>query len=450
MGHNDFMNLEPLKKRRDELMRIMGEGVAVIPTAPVLIRNRDVHFPFRADSDFYYLTGFNEPEALAVLVPGRPEGEFVLFCRDKDPEREIWDGRRAGPEGARERYGADQALPISEADRVLPGLLENQRKVFYSMGRHADLDTRIMGWLNEVRGRARAGVAAPAEFVDLDHVLHELRLIKRADEIKLMRRAARIAAAGHQRAMKACRPGMHEYELEAELLYEFRRQGSQSPAYPSIVGGGANGCILHYVENESPLRDGDLVLIDAGAELDGYASDITRTFPVNGRFTPPQRELYQLVLEAQAAAITVSVPGRHWNEPHEQAVQVLTGGLVDLGLLEGDVDTLIEKGAYRRFYMHRTGHWLGLDVHDVGDYKVDGAWRQLEPGMVLTVEPGLYISPAPDLDEQFWNIGIRIEDDVLVTQNGNEVLSADAPKTIADIESLMRGSRPKGRAARTG
>ena len=438
------MDCKHFAKRRTELMQLMGDGIAIVPTAPQLIRNRDVHFPFRADSDFLYLTGFAEPEALAVLVPGRVGGEFLMFCRPRDPERETWDGRRAGPEGVISAYGADQAFPISELDSRLPALLENQRRVFYSMGRHADLDQRILGWLNEVRGKARSGVAAPAEFLDLDQPLHELRLIKHAEEIRVMRRAARISAEGHRRAMRAARPGGHEYELEAELLYAFRHEGSQYPAYPAIVGGGANGCILHYVENNAPLRDGDLVLIDAAAELDGYASDITRTFPVNGHFTGPQRAAYEVVLAAQEAAIAQVVPGKHWNDPHDTAVRVLTAGLVDLGLLTGSVDGLLEQGSYRAFYMHRTGHWLGLDVHDVGDYKVDGAWRELEPGMVLTVEPGLYITPAPGVDERFWNIGIRIEDDVLVTHEGPDVLSSDAPKTVADIETLM--ARPRARS----
>lgn len=443
-GHNAPMDNRHFGKRRAELMQLMGDGIAIIPTAPQLIRNRDVHFPFRGDSDFLYLTGFTEPEALAVLAPGRIGGEFLLFCRPRDPERETWDGRRAGPEGAIADYGADQAFPIGELDLRLPALLENQRRVFYSMGRHADLDQRILGWLNEVRGRARAGIAAPAEFLDLDQPLHELRLIKHPEEIRLMRRAARISAEGHRRAMRAARPGGHEYELEAELLYTFRREGSQYPAYPAIVGAGANGCILHYVENNAPLRDGDLVLIDAAAEVDGYAADITRTFPINGRFTGPQRDVYQVVLAAQEAAIAEAVPGKHWNDPHDRAVRVLTQGLVDLGLLTGSLDGLVEQGSYRPFYMHRTGHWLGLDVHDVGDYKVDGAWRELEAGMVLTVEPGLYIARGSTADERFWDIGIRIEDDVLVTHEGPDILSADAPKAVSDIEALM--ARPRTRA----
>ncbi|MHB1949978.1 MAG: Xaa-Pro aminopeptidase [Acidiferrobacteraceae bacterium] len=442
------MDLKHLHKRRDELMRLMGHGVAIVPTAPVSVRNRDVTFPYRPDSDFYYLTGFPEPEALAVFVPERPEGRFVLFCRERDPERELWDGRRAGPEGAREIYGADEAYPLAMADTVIPALLENREKIFYSMGRHTGLDGRTIGWLNEVRSRARSGVAAPAQIVDLDHILHELRLIKRPEEITRMRQAARISAGAHCRAMSVCRAGLHEYELEAELLYEFRKHGAESPAYSPIVGGGENGCILHYTENRAVLRDGDLVLIDAAAEFDGYAADITRTFPVNGRFSGAQRDVYEVVLAAQQAAIAEVRPGNHWNEPHDRAVRVLTEGLISLGLISGTVDDAVATGAYRRFYMHRTGHWLGLDVHDVGDYKVDGEWRLFEPGMTLTVEPGLYIRAADDIDPRFRNIGIRIEDDVLVTQGGCEVLTEGTPKAIDDIERLMQSqgrSRSGGR-----
>ncbi|BAU50169.1 proline aminopeptidase P II [Sulfurifustis variabilis] len=440
------MDLRVFERRRKELMNHMSEGVAILPTAPVRNRNRDVDYPFRPDSDFYYLTHFPEPEAVAVLVPGREHGEYILFCREKNPEKEIWEGRRAGLEGARSLYGADDAFPIADIDEILPGLLENREKVFYSIGRYAEFDARMMRWVNEVRGKARTGVHAPGEFVDLNHILHEMRLIKDAEEIRLMRRAAKISAAAHRRAMHSCRPGLHEYEIEAELLYEFRRGGSEFPAYPPIVGGGANGCILHYTENGAELRDGELLLIDAGAELDGYAADITRTFPVNGRYSGEQRAIYEIVLAAQRAAIDQVKPGRHWNEPHDNAVRILTQGLKDLGLLSGDVDAHIEKGDYKRFYMHRTGHWLGMDVHDVGDYKVEDAWRLLEPGMVLTVEPGLYIAEGSDIPERFWNTGIRIEDDVLVTREGNEVLSRDAPKSVDEIEALMREGAARGRA----
>jgi len=433
------MDIKVYAQRRAELLQHMQGGVAIIPTAPVRIRNRDVDYPYRPDSDFYYLTHFPEPDAVAVLVPGRPHGEYILFCRERNPEKEIWDGKRAGLEGARAVYGADDAFPIEDIDDILPGLLENREKVFYSIGRYADFDARLMSWVNEVRAKSRNGVHAPGEFVDLDHILHEMRLIKRPEEIRLMRRAAKISAAAHRRAMQVCRPGMMEYELEAELLYEFRRGGAEFPAYWPIVGAGANACVLHYRENNCRINAGDLVLIDAGAELDCYAADITRTFPANGRFSGEQRAVYEVVLAAQTAAIAEVRPGRHWNDPHDAAVRVLTQGLVDLGLLQGDVDGLIEKGEYRRFYMHRTGHWLGMDVHDVGDYKVADAWRELEPGMTLTVEPGLYIAAGPGVPERFANIGVRIEDDVLVTRDGCEVLTHEVPKTIDDIEALMRG-----------
>lgn len=429
-----------LANRRRDVMQHMGGGVAIIPTAPVRTRNRDVDYTFRPDSDFFYLTNFPEPEAIVVLVPNRSHGEYILFCRERNPEKETWDGYRAGLEGACEKYGADDAFPIDDIDDILPGLLENRDKVYCNMGRYPDFDTLLMGWVNEVRAKSRNGVHAPGEFVDLDHIVHELRLFKRADEIKTMRKAAKISAQAHIRAMKMCKPGMYEYQIEAEFLHEFRRQGSQYPAYPSIVGGGANSCILHYIENNAQLKDGDLLLIDAGCELDGYASDITRTFPVNGKYTGEQKAIYELVLAAQASAIKKVKPGNHWNDPHEAAVRVMVDGLLDLKLLKGKADDIIEKQEYRKFYMHRTGHWLGMDVHDVGDYKVDGIWRLLEPGLVLTVEPGVYISAGQKgVDERWWNIGVRIEDDVLVTRDGCDVLSADAPKKVEDIEALMVG-----------
>ncbi|MBI5612585.1 MAG: Xaa-Pro aminopeptidase [Gammaproteobacteria bacterium] len=427
-------------KRRRDLMQQMGGGLALIPTAPVRNRNRDVNFPFRPDSDFYYLTHFPEPEACAVLVPGRAHGEFILFCRERNPEKEIWDGRRAGLDGARELYGADDAFPIDDIDEILPGLLENREKVFCSMGRHPDFDAKLMEWVNEVRAKSRNGVSAPGEFVDLNHLLHEMRLFKRPEEIRLMKRAAKVSTQAHRRAMQTCRPGLMEYEIEAELLHEFKKGGSQSPAYPPIVGGGANSCILHYTENNTELKAGDMLLIDAGAEIDGYAADITRSFPVSGKFSAEQRAVYEVVLAAQHAAIERVKSGNHWNEPHEAAVRILVDGLMQLKLLNGSTDQLLETGAYKRFYMHRTGHWLGLDVHDVGDYKLHDTWRLLEPGMVLTVEPGLYIAAGdPAIPPGFWNTGIRIEDDVLVTRDGNEVLSRDAPKTVDDIEALMKG-----------
>jgi Xaa-Pro aminopeptidase len=419
-------------------MHMMGPGsIAILPTNPEQSRNRDVDFPFRPDSDFYYLSGFSEPEAVAVLVPGREHGEFLLFCRDRDPELEIWNGRRAGPDGAVQNFGADDAFPISDIDDILPGLLESRERVFYTMGAAPDFDKRVIGWVNRIRKQSRAGKHAPDEFVSLEHFVHDMRLYKSRAEIKVMRQAANIAARAHKRAMCICQPGMMEYELEAEFLHEFRKAGGE-PAYPSIVGGGDNACILHYTENNAELNDGDLVLIDAGAEHQCYASDITRCFPVNGRFSAAQRAIYELVLDAQRAAIEEVCPGNNWNAPHQAAVKVITRGLVKLGLLKGRPATLIKEHAYRRFYMHRTGHWLGMDVHDVGDYKVGDEWRVLEPGMVLTVEPGLYITAgSKGVARKWWNIGVRIEDDVLVTRSGHDVLSKNVPKQVDEIEALM-------------
>lgn len=425
-------------KRRKRLMHAMGaDSIAILPTAPERIRNRDTEYHYRADSDFYYLTGFPEPEAVAVLIPGRSHGEFLLFCREKDVEMETWHGRRAGLEGAQEYYGADDAFPITDIDEILPGLLENRERVYYTMGAHRDFDRQVMDWINSLRKKARAGVHTPGEFIALDHLLHDMRLYKSAAEVKVMRQAAKITAQAHLRAMRVCRPGGYEYQLEAEILHEFMMHGARFPSYNSIVGGGANGCILHYTENSDELKDGELVLIDAGCEYDYYAADITRSFPVNGRFSPEQRALYDIVLEANYAAIAQVRPGNHWNQPHEVAVKVLTQGLVKLGLLKGRVSQLIKDQAYRRFYMHRTGHWLGMDVHDVGDYKVGEEWRVLEPGMVLTIEPGLYIGPGKGVAKKWHNIGIRIEDDVLVTKSGHEVLTKEAIKDADEIEAWM-------------
>ncbi len=433
------MTPNEFKRRRRQFMRMVGaDGIAILPAAPVLRRSRDVEYPYRPDSDFYYLTGFPEPEAVAVLMPGRPHGEYVLFCRERNPDKELWDGPRAGTEGALQHYGADDAFPIDDIDDILPGMLEGRQRVFYAMGCIPDFDQRVLEWLNRLRCQARSGVHAPLEIAALDHYLHDMRLYKSRSEISAMRRAARIAAGAHKLAMAACAPGVTEYQLEAELLAEFMRQGARFPAYPPIVGGGGNGCVLHYTANAAALADGDLVLIDAGCEYDCYASDITRTFPVNGRFNPAQRALYELVLAAQQAAINKVKPGNHWNDPHQAAVRTLTRGLIKLGLLKGTLAKLIRDNAYKRFYMHRTGHWLGMDVHDVGDYKVDDQWRLLEPGMVLTVEPGIYIpTGSKGVAKKWWNIGIRIEDDVVVTKDGCEVLSRDVPKTVAEIEALM-------------
>ncbi|NIP48677.1 MAG: Xaa-Pro aminopeptidase [Gammaproteobacteria bacterium] len=433
------MNNREFPRRRKKLMDMMGDDtIAIIPTAPVYIRNRDVEFSYRPDSDFYYLTGYPEPEAVAVLVPGRSYGEFILFCRENDPVMETWNGRRAGLEGAVSQYGADDAFPVEDMDEILPGLLENRERVFYTMGNNVSFDQRVLGWVNQVRKRSRAGVSAPDEYVSLNHFLHEMRLYKSRAEVAAMRKAARISAKAHKQAMQVCRPGMMEFQIEAELKYVFMQNGARDPAYPCIVGGGANGCILHYTENSSVLNDGDLLLIDAGAEYDCYASDITRTFPVNGQFTAAQREAYEIVLEAQAAAIKKIRPGNHWDEPHNAAVKILTQGMVELGILKGKVSQLIKEKAFTKYYMHRTGHWLGMDVHDVGDYKVEGEWRTFESGMVLTVEPGLYLPASSEgLDRRWWDIGIRIEDDVLITDTGNEILSDNAPKDADAIESLM-------------
>ena len=425
-------------RRRKQLMRMMGkDSIAILPTSSEQVRNRDVEFPFRADSDFYYLTGFHEPDAIAVLIPGREHGEYVLFCRERNPEMETWTGRRAGTQGAVELFGADDAFPISDVDEILPGLLESCERVFTTMGSRPEFDKRVMEWVNHIRQGSRTGSRTPDKFISLEHLLHDMRLYKSRSEVRVMRSAAKVACRAHKRAMQGCQPGMYEYEIEAGFLHEFRRAG-MVPAYPSIVGGGANGCILHYTENSQELNDGELLLIDAGCEYDCYASDVTRTFPVNGRFSKPQKELYEVVLAAQAAAIKQVRAGNHWNAPHAASVRALTRGLIKLGILKGKLAELIRKEAYRRFYMHRTGHWLGMDVHDVGDYKVDGEWRVLEPGMVLTVEPGLYIpAGSRGIARKWWDIGIRIEDDVLVTRDKPDVLTDAAPRTVADIEALM-------------
>ncbi len=420
---------------------MMGnDAIAIVPAATVKIRNRDVEFDYRQDSDFMYLTGFNEPEAVVVLVPDRSHAQFILFCRERDLEMETWNGRRAGQKGAIDFYGADDAFPIGDIDEILPGILEQREQVYYTMGVNADFDHRVIGWVNQIREKGRGGSHTPHEFIALEHLLHELRLFKSGVEISHMKKAAKAAIAGHKRAMQVCQPGMYEYQVEAELIYEFKKAGCQT-AYPSIVGGGENGCILHYTDNNQVLNEGDLLLIDAGAEHQGYASDITRTFPVNGEFSEPQLELYDLVLQAQTAAIDSVQPGNHWNDPHEAAVKVLTKGLVKLGLLKGRPSQLIKDGEYRRFYMHRTGHWLGLDVHDVGDYKIEEQWRLFEPGMALTVEPGLYIpAKSRGVPKRYWDIGIRIEDDVRVTRSGNEVLTSALVKEPEDIERLMASS----------
>jgi Xaa-Pro aminopeptidase len=435
------MDKREFSRRRKKLMDMMGdESVAIIPTAPVYIRNRDVEFPFRPESDFYYLTGYPEPEAVAVLIPDRHHGEFVLFCRERDEKMETWNGRRAGLEGACEKYGANDAFPIEDMDDILPGILEERERMYYTMGNDSVFDQRVLGWVNQVRKQVRTGINAPGEFISLNHLLHEMRLFKSRAEITAMRKAAKISCNAHKLAMQICKPGMMEYQIEAALLHEFMLNGSRSPAYPSIVGSGENGCILHYTENSGELHDGDLLLIDAGAEYEYYASDITRTFPVNGHFSTEQRQLYELVVSANEEAINQVRPGNHWNDPHNAAVNIITEGLLSLGILKGKLKTQIKEESYKKYFMHRTGHWLGMDVHDVGDYKLDGEWRVLEPGMVTTIEPGLYFQPHQGLHKKWWNIGIRIEDDVMITKDGNEVFTSSLPKTVEQIETLMAKS----------
>ncbi|MBT8136943.1 MAG: Xaa-Pro aminopeptidase [Gammaproteobacteria bacterium] len=430
------MNGKEFPRRRKQLMHMMGEGaIAILPAAPVRLRNRDVEHDYRPDSDFYYLSGFAETEAVAVLMPGN-DPEYVLFCRERDPEKEAWDGDRAGPEGAVEAYGADDAYPITDIDDILVGMLEKCERVYYTMGAHPDFDQKLIGWINQLRASGQRGGHAPEELIALEHHLHELRLYKSRAEIAAMRKAAKIAAAAHKRAMQATRPGLYEYSIEAEYLHEFRRNGAVC-SYPPIVGSGANACVLHYRANNKKMEDGEMLLVDAGCEYDYYASDITRSWPVNGSFTKPQREIYQIVLDAQQAAIEQVRAGNHWNDPHEAAVKTITRGLLKIGLLKGTPAKLVKDGAYKKFFFHRTGHWIGMDVHDVGDYKVDEQWRLLEPGMVMTVEPGIYIAPGTKgVPKRYQGIGVRIEDDVLVTKKGPDVLSSGVPSDPDEVEAL--------------
>ncbi|MEC5215732.1 Xaa-Pro aminopeptidase [Actimicrobium sp. GrIS 1.19] len=445
--------MTPYANRRASLiaqMHAKGGGVAIIATAPEVQRNSDAEYPYRHDSTFYYLSGFAEPEAVIVLVAGK-KNQAILFCREKSVEREIWEGFRHGPDGARVTFGFDAAFPIDALDAVIPKLLADEPALFYALGHNAALDAQVRVWLEKVRIQARAGIAAPGAAHDVNCLLNEMRLIKDDSELAIMRRAAAVSAEAHARAMRMAAPGLHEYEIEAELLHEFRRNGSDFPAYTSIVATGANACVLHYRAGAAILQPHDLVLIDAGCELDGYASDITRTFPASGTFTPAQKELYEIVLAAQDAAIAEIRPGKRFMDGHDAAVRVLSQGMLDTGLLDinkvGKRDDVIANGDYRQFYMHRTGHWLGMDVHDVGDYREtadplaangEKPWRILHPGMTLTVEPGLYVRPAAGVPERFWNIGIRIEDDIAVSADGAEVMSCAAPKTVADIEAMMR------------
>ena len=438
----------PFAARRAKLLSQMQPGaVAVLPTAPEALRNGDAEYPYRHDSYFYYLTGFTEPDAVLVLVAARGDkpAQSVLFCRPKNLEREIWDGFRYGPDGAREKFGFDAAFAIEDLDTEMARLLADASALWYALGHSAALDIQIKTWLAAVRRQSRTGVTAPAVAHDLFVLLDELRLIKDDSEQATMLRAAQISGRAHARAMRVARPGMFEYELEAELLHEFRRSGAQSPAYTSIVAAGANACVLHYIANNAQSRDGDLILIDAGCELDGYASDITRTFPVNGTFTEPQRQLYELVLASQQAALAAARPGQIYTSMHDAALRVLAAGMLDLGLLDksvvGSVDDVIAERLHQQFYMHGTGHWLGMDVHDVGAYRDVHAEgkpsRPLQAGMVVTVEPGIYVRPAAGVPERFWGIGIRIEDDVLITADGQRILSDNAPKTVAEIEAAV-------------
>jgi Xaa-Pro aminopeptidase len=433
------MNQSEFKKRRKQLMQRIGIGnIALISSAGVRVRNRDVDYPFRQDSDFYYLTGFNEPDALAVFIPGRSQGEYILFCREFDEKKALWEGAHAGLEGAIKHYAADDSFPIDDIDDIVSGMLENKTKVFYPMGRDTDLDHSLQEWIRHIRSQSRSGVMAPAELASIEPIVHEMRLFKSAAELKLMRYAAQISAEAHVKAMQLCVAGKYEYQVEADIVHHFMQSGLRNVAYPSIVAGGKNACTLHYTENSDKLKNGDLLLIDAGAECDHYAADITRTFPVSGKFSEPQALLYQLVLDAQFAAIEQIRPNVPWNAAHDASVEVLTKGLVKLGLLKGTVSKLIKNEKYKQFYMHRIGHWLGMDVHDVGDYKIHQEWRLLQAGMVLTVEPGLYIpEDCKSVDKKWRGIGIRIEDDVLVTKNGYEILTHEVPKTITEIETLM-------------
>ena len=439
--------LKEYAARRARFMKQIGRhGVAILPGAREVTRSRDTHYPFRQDSDFRYLTGFLEPDSIAVIAPGRKGGQFVLFVRERNAEREIWDGRRAGPEGAVRDYQADQAYPIGEFEAVLPQLLGGRRSVHYNLGEHPALDPKISACVREIREVSRRGATAPTEFVALEGSLHEMRLRKTAAEAAVMRRAAAVSAEAHCLAMRATRPGRYEWQIAAEIHAHFARHDME-PGYGSIVGGGENACILHYVENSAKLRDGELLLIDAGGELAGYTADITRTFPVNAKFSAAQQAVYEIVLEANIAAIKTLQAGVSSARPHEVATRILTEGMVDLGLLKGDPKQLVRDGRHRQFYMHGTGHWLGMDVHDVGRYRVDGEARLFEPGMVMTVEPGLYIAPGTKgVPEKYWGIGIRIEDDVLITAKGPEVLTGGVPKTVRDIEALMATPSRSGNA----
>lgn len=434
-----MIEMTEYKKRRQAVSKAIGkDSILIIPAACEILRNGDAHYPFRQNSDFYYLTGFDEPEAVMIIAPNRDDGEFILFNRVRDRAREIWDGPRAGQEGAIKHFHADQAFAFDQFELMLPDLLTNRESIYYPFGMNKKFDRLIMRAINNVRAKIRAGIASPSALHDSAPILHEMRLFKSEAEIKTIQKAVDITTQAHIRAMQICKPGMYEYELEAEILQAFVKEGARYPAYTSIIGAGKNSCVLHYISNTKKINDGEMVLIDAGCEYQNYASDITRTFPANGRFTAEQRAIYDIVLASQVAAIDCIKPGVAWTKPQEIIVKIITQGLIDLGLLKGSLDQLIEDEAYFPFYMHRSGHWLGLDVHDAGRYRVGKNWRPMQAGMVFTVEPGIYISSDLPVDSRWHNIGVRIEDDVLVTDKGVDVLSKKIPKQIAEIESLWR------------
>lgn len=431
--------LKEYAARRTRLAKRIGrDGIAIIPSSREVVRSRDTHYKFRQDSDFSYLTGFPEPDSIAVLAPGRKGGEFILFVRARNAEREIWDGRREGPEGAVKNYRAQQALPMAEFEAWLPKLLAGRSRVHYNLGEHPQLDHKITSSVRHIREISRRGAAAPTEIVALEASLHEMRLIKSANEIAILETACEVSAEAHCRAMHGARAGLYEWQVAAEIHDHFSRHNMDC-GYGTIVGSGANACILHYVENNAPLKNGDLLLIDAGGELQGYTADITRTFPVSGKFSKAQQAVYEVVLEANKAAIKTLKPGASAGKPHEVATRVLTEGMIAIGLLKGEPQDLIKQDKQKQFFMHGTGHWLGMDVHDVGRYKLNGEYRKFESGMVMTVEPGIYIAPGTKgVDEKYWGIGIRIEDDVLITEKGPAVLTSGVPKEVSDIERLMQ------------
>ena len=428
-------------ERRDLLAdKVLEDSAIIVSAASVKSRISDTEYSYRQDSNFYYLSGYEEPESLILIRPNQDKERFVIFCRDRDPLREQWDGFRTGQEGVIQDYGADAAYSINSIDEIMPKLLEGAKNIYFSMSAPCGVDAKISSWVEDIRKNTRSGAEPPQNLLSLDSILHEMRLIKESDEMDLMKQAANITTEAHIRAMQSVRPGMYEYQLEAEYLYAFNKNGARSPAYNSIVGGGNNSCILHYVENNAELKDGDLVLVDAGCEYQYYASDVTRTFPVNGKFSPEQREIYSIVLEAHKQSMEQAKPGNKWNLMHEKSVEVIVEGLLSIGLLQGSRDEIIDKGEYSKFYMHRIGHWLGMDVHDVGSYKQDGDWRPLEEGMVMTVEPGIYILDSMEgVDDKWKGIGVRIEDDIAITESGFEILTPDVPRTIEEVEQTVQG-----------